>query len=106
MKLPPELHSLFWHCDAEELDTETAKTQIILEVLARGSLDQIKLLYRIYDFNTVGRVFRADVKGNRTLPAPVVYLFSDLYLTAQEFEEYRTWHRHPVRKWEQRRIVH
>ena len=105
MKLPSELHALFWHCNAEELDTETAKTQIILEVLARGSLHQIKLLCRIYDFNTVGRLFRADVKGNRTLPAPVVYLFSGLYLTAQEFEEYRAWHRHPVRKWEQRRIV-
>ncbi len=105
MKLPAELHALFWHCNAEELDTETAKTQIILEVLARGSLNQIRLLYRIYGSKTVGQVFRADVKGNRTLPAPVVYLFSGLYLTAREFEEYRKWHRHPVRKWEQRRVV-
>lgn len=105
MKLPAELHALFWHCNAEELDTETAKTEIILEVLARGSLYQIRLLYRIYDFNTIGQVFRADVKGNRTLPAPVVYLFSGLYLTAREFEEYKEWHRHPVRKWEQRRVI-
>jgi len=105
MKLPAEFHALFWHCNAEELDTEIAKTQIILEVLARGSIHQIKLLYQIYDFNTVGQVFRADVKGNRTLPAPVVYLFSSLYLTEREFEEYKEWHRHPVRKWEQRRVV-
>lgn len=105
MKLPAELRALFWHYNAEELDTETAKTHIILEVLARGSLQQIRLLYRIYDFNTVGQVFRSDVKGNRTLPAPVVYLFSGLYLTGREFKDYRAWHRHPVRKWEQRRVV-
>lgn len=105
MKLPLELHSLFWNCNAEELNTETAKTQIILEVLARGSLQQIKILYQVYDFNTVGQVFRADVRGNRTLPAPVVYLFSGLYLTGKEFEEYKVWHKHPVRKWEQRRVV-
>ncbi len=105
MKLPAELHALFWHCNAEELDTETAKTEIILEVLARGSLEQIRLLYRIYDYNTIGQVFRADVKGNRTLTAPVVYLFNGLYLTVREFEEYKEWHIHPVRKWEQRRVI-
>lgn len=105
MKLPIELYSLFWNYNAEELNTEAAKTKIILEILARGSIQQIKILYQVYDFDTVGQVFRTDVRGNRTLPAPVVYLFSGLYLTRKEFEEYKAWHKHPVRKWEQRRVV-
>jgi hypothetical protein len=98
VKLPKIVHSLFWNYDAEELDTETAKTTIILEVLSRGSLEQIKIIFQIYGKATVGRVFRTDVKENRTLPASVIYLFSALFLSLEEFEEYKAWHKDPVRK--------
>lgn len=103
--MPEQLHTLFWNCDVEKLETERDKDTIILEVLARGSLEQNKILFKIYDLETVANVFRSDVQGNRTLPAPVVYLFSEIFLTREEFEEYRNWHNNPVRRWEQRRMT-
>ncbi len=78
---------------------------IILEVLARGSLNQYKTLMTLYEGEEIAQVFRADVRGNRTLPAPVVYLFSGLFLSEVEFNDYKIWHKNPLRRWEQRRIV-
>lgn len=103
MKLPRELEPLFWNYDAREIDPWKMKDVVIKVVLSRGSLEQINILFQLYGTDTIRSVFREDVTGNRTLPAPVVYMWSDLFLTKEEFEEYRNWHRHPVRKWEQRR---
>jgi hypothetical protein len=105
MKLPEELKTVFWNYDTTFMDTDRMKKIIILEVLARGSLEQIKILFSIYGSETVADIFREDVKGPRTLPAPTVYLWGDIFLTGEEFEEYKQWHRHLVRKWEQRRVI-
>ena len=105
MKLPRDLESLFWNVDSRKIDPWKSKDEIIKTVLSRGSLEQIKTLFQLYGPDTISLVFRDDVTGNRTLPAPVVYMWSNLFLTPEEFDEYRKWHRHPVRKWEQRRNI-
>jgi len=105
MKLPEELKTVFWNYDTALIDTDRMKKTIILEVLARGTLEQIKILFQIYGFETIKEIYREDVQGARTLPAPAVYLWSDIFLTDEEFTEYKQWHRNPVRKWEQRRII-
>lgn len=105
MKLPEELKTVFWNYDTTFMDTNRMKKIIILETLARGSLEQIKILFHLYGYKTVASIFREDVKGPRTLPAPAVYLWSDIFLTDDEFEEYKQWHRHPINKWKQRRAI-
>lgn len=105
MKLPEELKTVFWNYDPAFMDTDRMKKTIILEVLARGTLEQIKILFQIYGFKIIKEIYREDVQGARTLPAPAVYLWSDIFLTDEEFTGYKQWHRHPVRKWEQRRII-
>ena len=87
------------------MDTDWMKKTIILEVLARGTLEQIKILFRFYGLKTIEEIYRGDVLGARTLPAPAVYLWGDIFLTDEELEGYKQWHRHPVRKWEQRRDI-
>lgn len=105
MKLPESLHPLFWNCDPNKINVKRSRKMIILEVLARGSLTQIETLYALYDKKQIAHIFREDVKGLRTLPAPVVYLFSGLFLNTADFEDYKAWHRNPLHRWEQRRIV-
>ena len=105
MRLPAILRPLFWNINPENIELDRSKTIVILEVLARGSLTQYAILKTLYDEEEIGSVFREDVLGNRTLPAPVVYLFSGLYLSEKEFNDYKTWHKNPLRRWEQRRIV-
>jgi hypothetical protein len=105
LKLPAILRPLFWNCDPDTLELDRSKTMIILEVLARGSLTQYKTLVTLYEEEEIAQVYRADVRGNRTLPAPVVYLFSGLFLSETEFNDYKVWHKNPLRRWEQRRIV-
>jgi len=104
LKLPPSLRPLFWNCDPDKLELDRSKTLIILEVLARGSINQYRILKTLYEEEEIASVFRADVHGTRTLPAPVVYLFSGLFLSAEEFNDYKIWHKNPLRRWEQRRI--
>jgi len=103
MPLPEELSSVFWNYDAASMDSDRMKKTIVLEVLARGSLEQIKVLFKMYGSRAVADAFREDVRGLRTLPAPAVYLWGDIFLDSAELDEYKQWHRHPVRKWEQRR---
>lgn len=103
MKLPEELKPLFWNYDTEALDTESFKNIIILEVLSRGSLEQVDLIFRLYGKETIAAVVREDVTGLRTLPAPAVYLWGDLLMTGEELQDYKEWHRDPLKKWEQRR---
>ena len=105
MKLPEELKQLFWNYDTDNIDAQKFKKHIILEVLARGSMRQTDIIFDIYGKETIKEVFREDVKGQRTLPAPAVYLWGELFLTSDELDEYKSWHRHPLRKWEQRRHV-
>jgi len=105
LKLPEELKPLFWNYDTEALDTESFKKNIILEVLSRGSLEHVALIFQLYGWETIAAVFREDVTGLRTLPAPAAYLWGDLLLTGEEVQEYKKWHRHPLKKWEQRRTI-
>lgn len=105
MKLPEELKPLFWNYDTEALDTEGCKDIIILEVLSRGSLEQVDLVFRLYGNKTIAAVVRKDVAGLRILPAPAVYLWGGLLLSGEEMHVYKKWHRHPLKKWEQRRTV-
>lgn len=105
MKLPSLLRPLFWNLNPDTIDLNRSKTMITLEVLARGSLAQYEALKTLYGEEEIAAVFRSDVRDNRTLPAPVVYLFSGLFLTEEEFNDYKAWHKNPLRRWEQRRIV-
>jgi hypothetical protein len=105
VKFPEKLKPLFWNYDPETLDVEGFKNNIILEVLARGSLEDVSLIFQLYGKDSIAAVFREDIRGARNLPAPVVYLFGGLFLTAAELQEYKEWHRHPLLKWEQRRKI-
>lgn len=105
MKLPEKLKRLFWNYEAETLDTESFKKNIILEVLARGELEDVDCIFQLYGREEIATVFRDDATGLRTLPAPAVYLWGGIFLTAAELEDYKKWHRDPRHKWEQRRTV-
>jgi hypothetical protein len=105
VKLPEKLKPLFWNYDPETLDMGNFKKNIILEVLARGSLEDADIIFQFYGRDAIATVFREDFNGPRTLPAPAVYLWEGLFLTEAEFEDYKMWHRHPLRKWEQRRVI-
>lgn len=105
MKIPEALKPLFWNYDAETLDIKRFKKNIILEVLARGSLEQVDIIFQLYGKDSIAAVFREDVTGLRTLPAPAVYLWGELFLTGEELQDYKKWHRHPLHKWKQRRAV-
>lgn len=56
-KLPNQLKPLFWFTDPERLDLNKNKVDIIHQVLALGSLEDIKLLFSLYPREEIRRVF-------------------------------------------------
>jgi len=101
----PELARLFWNYDTETLDMERSKELVILTTLARGTLEQLRLILSIYGTDQVEKVFRKDVLNLKTLPAPVIYLLGLVFLSEEELAAYKKWHEDPVLRWKPTRIV-
>lgn len=94
-----ELAGLFWNYDTEKLDAERCKGLVILTTLRRGTLTQVRLLFRLYGDAEIRRVFREDALGPKTLPAPSVYLWGLLFLSKEELAAYKKWHEDPLLRW-------
>ncbi|MBT9173787.1 MAG: hypothetical protein DDT21_02193 [Syntrophomonadaceae bacterium] len=95
----PELAGLFWNYDTEKLDMDRCRDLVILTALRRGSLEQIQLVSQIYGTDEVRRVFRKDTLGNKTLPAPAVYLWGMIFLDEEELAAYKKWHEDSLLRW-------
>ncbi len=57
------LNKLFWSQDPKKLDKTKDKHLIIHQVLAYGSMQDIKYLFKIYSRETVKKVFLKGKKG-------------------------------------------
>jgi len=101
----PELAGLFWNYATEKLDMEHSKDLVILTALRRGTMEQLQLVFKIYGPDEVGRVFRKDTLGNKTLPAPSVYLWGLIFLDEEELAAYKKWHEDPFLRWRPTRTV-
>jgi len=69
-------------------------------------MEQILLVFQIYGADEVKKVFREDSLGDKTLPAPSVYLWGLLFLDDEELAAYKKWHEDPLLRWMPTRTVH
>ncbi len=105
MNIPAVLVPLFQNYNLQRLDLQRSADVIIHTVLARGSLEQIDLLFQLYGAEKVKDVFCNDFFGLRSLPAPTTLLWSLLFLTEEERQEYMRWLKDPCMRWAPRRVV-
>jgi len=56
-KIPKELQGILWSRRLESLDLQRDKGYIIHQVLAYGSLEQVKWLFKVYSQKEASRVF-------------------------------------------------
>lgn len=65
-----QLSRLFWQLDPSKLDAQKDRTLIIHHVLAYGSLEDVKKLFKFYGLPTVRKEFARPQRG---LYAPSVF---------------------------------
>ena len=70
--IPVRLKPILWSKNIKSLDSENDKIYIIHQVLSYGSIEDIKLLLKIYSKNEIGNVFINFPKKIYTRP---VFLF-------------------------------
>ena len=58
MRLPDELHWLFWDLDAVELDSERHADTILARVLEHARMAEVRWLLEAYGIDRVHRFFR------------------------------------------------
>ncbi|MHB8246119.1 MAG: hypothetical protein ACYDGN_12350 [Acidimicrobiales bacterium] len=73
--LPEELKKLVWFRPSGKLEKDRDAEHVILCTLYLGTMDQIRLMFRIYGRERVTEVVRNDLAGNRMLPESVVALW-------------------------------
>ena len=80
MNLPAQMEHLFANYQAGAVDPDKHPGLVIRTVLARGTWDQVKWLFRYYGKDAVGEAFRKDYYGLRTLPKPTLRLWETLFI--------------------------
>lgn len=76
MTLPEMISPLFHNYDPETIDPERHAGLVIRTVLAAGTWEQVRWLFRHYGFDRVRTIVLADCRGLRTLPEPTQRLWS------------------------------
>jgi hypothetical protein len=87
--VPPKLQPILWSVDIKNLDFEDDKIYIIHQVLSYGSLEDIKLIFKIYARDEILDVFINNPKKVYTKP---IFLFIKDFLlkinTELDFRKY------------------
>lgn len=76
-QIPISLQGVFWSVDTTQLDTQKNKSYIIHQILAFGTLDDIRWLFKTYDRSTITDVF---LRQPMKLYTPAAFHFSKLML--------------------------
>jgi len=84
MKLPSEFKSLFRNYDFELLDLEKHCRLIVKTVLSRGTLEQVKWLFKNLGQEEIKKIVKEDIEGLQEMPPRTLNMWS-LFFWDREF---------------------
>lgn len=83
-KIPRRFAPIFWFLDYKKLDPQKDRHLIIHQILSYGTIDDLREMFKLYDFKTVQKEFKKPKAG---LYQPSVLAFCQHILGVKKLDK-------------------